>query len=228
MLEIYVDADGCPVKDEAYRVAGRYGLTVWVVANAWLRVPDDPRVRRVTVTEGLDRADRGAGIERDAGPLAERPDRLQAAMQVRARLGVDGDQVGAGARERLEVRLVGLDHQVHVERLGRERPERPHHLRAEAQIGHEVAVHDIEMDPVGAGGVDRAHLLAQPREVGGQHGRGDQRAFGHDGMLSSCPPSIAGSPGGTNTNPAPTVAISSGPGSPRAAIAGRPPAIAST
>ena len=57
MLEIYVDADGCPVKDEAYRVAGRCGLTVWVVANAWLRVPDDPRVRRVTVTEGLDRAD---------------------------------------------------------------------------------------------------------------------------------------------------------------------------
>jgi hypothetical protein len=57
MLEIYVDADGCPVKDEVYRVAGRYGVTVWVVANAWLRVPDDPRVRRVTVTEGLDRAD---------------------------------------------------------------------------------------------------------------------------------------------------------------------------
>jgi uncharacterized protein YaiI (UPF0178 family) len=57
MLEIYVDADGCPVKDEVYRVAGRYGLIVWVVANAWLRVPDDPCVRRVTVAEGLDRAD---------------------------------------------------------------------------------------------------------------------------------------------------------------------------
>ena len=57
MLEIYVDADGCPVKDEVYRVAGRYGLTVWVVANAWLRVPDDASVRRVTVGEGLDRAD---------------------------------------------------------------------------------------------------------------------------------------------------------------------------
>ena len=52
-----MDADGCPVKDEVYRVAGRYGLTVWVVANAWLRVPDDVLVRRVTVTEGLDRDD---------------------------------------------------------------------------------------------------------------------------------------------------------------------------
>ena len=57
MLEIYVDADGCPVKDEVYRVAGRYGLKVWVVANDWLRVPDDPLVTRVTVSEGLDRAD---------------------------------------------------------------------------------------------------------------------------------------------------------------------------
>ena len=57
MLEIYVDADGCPVKDEVYRVAGRYGLRVWVVANDWLRVPDDPLVSRITVSEGLDRAD---------------------------------------------------------------------------------------------------------------------------------------------------------------------------
>jgi hypothetical protein len=57
VLEIYVDADGCPVKDEVYRVAGRYQLQVWVVANAWLRVPDSPLVARVAVSEGLDRAD---------------------------------------------------------------------------------------------------------------------------------------------------------------------------
>jgi uncharacterized protein len=57
VLEIYVDADGCPVKDEVYRVANRYGLKVWVVANGWLRTPDDRLVTRVTVSEGLDRAD---------------------------------------------------------------------------------------------------------------------------------------------------------------------------
>ena len=57
MLEIYVDADGCPVKDEVYRVADRYRLQVWVVANAWLRVPDSPLITRVAVSEGLDRAD---------------------------------------------------------------------------------------------------------------------------------------------------------------------------
>ncbi len=57
MLEIYVDADACPVKDEVYRVAGRYGLKVLVVTNGWLRVPAAPLVELVIVTEGLDRAD---------------------------------------------------------------------------------------------------------------------------------------------------------------------------
>ena len=57
MLEIYVDADACPVKEEVYRVARRYGLPVWVVANDWLRVPDEPLVSRVIVTGGLDHAD---------------------------------------------------------------------------------------------------------------------------------------------------------------------------
>lgn len=66
MPAIYVDADGCPVKEEVYRVAGRYGLKVFVVANGWLRVPDTPLVERVVVAEGLDRAD--DWIAEQAGP----------------------------------------------------------------------------------------------------------------------------------------------------------------
>lgn len=57
MLNLYVDADACPVKDEIYRVADRYGLNVLVVANMWMRVPDDPRISLVTVAEELDAAD---------------------------------------------------------------------------------------------------------------------------------------------------------------------------
>jgi uncharacterized protein len=64
--EIYVDADACPVKDETYRVAARHGIKVWVVSNGWLRVPEGPLVERVTVTEGLDRAD--DWIAERAGP----------------------------------------------------------------------------------------------------------------------------------------------------------------
>lgn len=66
MLECYIDGDACPVKDEVYKVAGRYGLKCWVVTNGWLRVPDSPLVERVIVTEGLDRAD--DWIAERAGP----------------------------------------------------------------------------------------------------------------------------------------------------------------
>ncbi|MDP6344112.1 MAG: DUF188 domain-containing protein, partial [Alphaproteobacteria bacterium] len=55
-LEIYVDGDACPVKDEVLRVAGRHGLTVHLVANAWLRQANEPMVRMVVVGEGLDAA----------------------------------------------------------------------------------------------------------------------------------------------------------------------------
>jgi uncharacterized protein YaiI (UPF0178 family) len=57
VLDLYVDADACPVKDEIYRVAERYQLDVLVVANMWMRVPDHPRIRLITVADGLDVAD---------------------------------------------------------------------------------------------------------------------------------------------------------------------------
>jgi uncharacterized protein YaiI (UPF0178 family) len=50
MLTIYVDADACPVKDEVYKVARRYGMHVAVVANATLRVPIDPLIELVVRT----------------------------------------------------------------------------------------------------------------------------------------------------------------------------------
>jgi uncharacterized protein YaiI (UPF0178 family) len=46
---ILVDADACPVKDEVYKVARRYGVPVVVVANATLRVPTSPLVELVVV-----------------------------------------------------------------------------------------------------------------------------------------------------------------------------------
>ena len=47
--------------------------------------------------------------------------------------------------------------------------------RADRQIGDEMAVHDVDVDPVGAGRVDRADFLAELREIGGQDRRGDER-----------------------------------------------------
>jgi len=54
---LFVDADACPVKDEVVRVALRNGLKVFMVANGWMRLDDDPLVERVLVPEGPDVAD---------------------------------------------------------------------------------------------------------------------------------------------------------------------------
>ena len=57
MTNIYVDADACPVKDEVYRVAQRYGLGVVLVSNAWLRAPNEEWLELVIVGDELDAAD---------------------------------------------------------------------------------------------------------------------------------------------------------------------------
>jgi uncharacterized protein YaiI (UPF0178 family) len=57
LLNIFVDADACPVKQEVYRVACRYSLEVTLVANSWMRVPDEAWLRLEVVEEGFDAAD---------------------------------------------------------------------------------------------------------------------------------------------------------------------------
>ena len=65
-IVIYVDADACPVKDEVYRVAQRYGVLVRVVSNSPIAVPPAPLVERVVVPSGPDVAD--DWIAERAGP----------------------------------------------------------------------------------------------------------------------------------------------------------------
>ncbi len=57
MLHIFIDADACPVKNEVYRVAKRYGLEVTLVANSWMRTPDEAWLRLEVVEDGFDAAD---------------------------------------------------------------------------------------------------------------------------------------------------------------------------
>jgi uncharacterized protein len=57
MLDIYIDADACPVRKEVFAVAERHALTIFVVTQGNIRVPVDPRIRLVLVAEGPDAAD---------------------------------------------------------------------------------------------------------------------------------------------------------------------------
>lgn len=57
MIRIFIDADGCPVKDEIFRVAVRYGLKVYVVSNSRMRIPPDGLFEPIIVKDNVDAAD---------------------------------------------------------------------------------------------------------------------------------------------------------------------------
>jgi uncharacterized protein YaiI (UPF0178 family) len=107
-IEIFIDADACPVKDEVYKVAERYGLKTWVVSNAFMMIPQSPRIARVIVEAGPDVADDwiaehvapGDVVVTNDIPLAERV--LQAGGQAITPSGkpFTHDSIGAAIAQR--------------------------------------------------------------------------------------------------------------------------------
>ncbi len=89
-VRILVDADACPVKDEIYRVAWRYGVQVKVVSNSRLRVPDHPLVERVVVADGFDAADDWIAEAADAKSIVITADILLADRALKAGASVLG------------------------------------------------------------------------------------------------------------------------------------------
>jgi len=57
MVEIYIDADACPVKDEALKVIARHNIKIHFVSNQWLRLPQSQLINIVVAPEGPDEAD---------------------------------------------------------------------------------------------------------------------------------------------------------------------------
>ncbi|SIS53621.1 YaiI/YqxD family protein [Phaeovulum vinaykumarii] len=104
MSTLFIDADACPVKAEAERVATRLRVPMVLVCNGGLRPSANPLVSLVIVDEGLDAADRWIAEHCGPGdmvvtadlPLADRC--LKAGARV---LGHDGEVLSAaniGAR----------------------------------------------------------------------------------------------------------------------------------
>ena len=69
MLHIFVDADACPVKDEIYRVAGRHGLNVHLVANSWMQHPQKKSIQLEVVGSASDEADDWIVEQVEAGDI---------------------------------------------------------------------------------------------------------------------------------------------------------------
>jgi uncharacterized protein YaiI (UPF0178 family) len=81
---ILVDADACPVKQEAIRVALRHGQAIVFIANQGLRLPDHPLVRQFTVSDGFDAADDAIAATAAPGHLVITADILLAERCLKA------------------------------------------------------------------------------------------------------------------------------------------------
>lgn len=77
-MKIFVDGDGCAVKDEVYKVAERYKMPVVVVANKWMKVPANPLIEMQVVDGGFDAADDWIVDQAHAGDIVITADILLA------------------------------------------------------------------------------------------------------------------------------------------------------
>lgn len=108
MIEIFVDADACPVKDEVYRVAARYDIYVVLVANMTMRTPEGLAVGMVVVDSGPDEADNWIAENVRAGDIVITADIPLAARCLEVGCGVlgingrpfDEDMIGAALATR--------------------------------------------------------------------------------------------------------------------------------
>jgi uncharacterized protein len=102
-LRIYLDADACPVKDETYRVAERYGLKVFVVANSPILVPRAPGIERIVVAAGPDAADDWIAERAGAGAIVVTSDVPLASRCVKT-----GAEVLAPTGKRFDENSIGM------------------------------------------------------------------------------------------------------------------------
>jgi hypothetical protein len=93
---------------------------------------------------------------------------------------MDRDDIRAGVCEGCDKGVAGRNHQMTVEHLGRRGPDCLDDGRAERDVGNEVAIHHIKMDPIGAGRIHVADFRAKPGEVGREDRRGDDERPGHE------------------------------------------------
>ncbi len=119
------------------------------------------------------------GLSETPAFLPSRADVLQRAVKMRSGFSVHGDEIGARLGESPDIGVDRFDHQMRVERAGGVWAQRLHDSRAEGDVGHEMAVHHVEMKPIGAGGDDIAHFLAEPGEIRGENRWGDDNVGVH-------------------------------------------------
>ena len=90
MLDLYVDADACPVKGEILRVAERHKLTIHMVSNQWMRIGNYSKINRIVVPNEPDAADDWIADHIGTGDIAITADILLAGRCLKAGANVMG------------------------------------------------------------------------------------------------------------------------------------------
>src|SRR5208337_3051766 len=106
------------------------------------------------------------------------------AVEMFRRLDVDGDVVAARLGEGFQIGVARFDHQVTIEHLVGMWPKRCDERRPEGDVVHEMPVHHVEVNPIGAGRGDVAHLLAEFGKVGRQDRRRNSDRPGYSASAS--------------------------------------------
>ena len=121
MLQIFIDADGCSVKDETYKVAARYKMKVFVVANQYLKVPLDPLIEMQVVTGDFDAADDWIVQKIEVGDILITSDLLLADRAIKKKARVLGPKGNELSEENIGNVLGGRELAAHLRDLGQKK-----------------------------------------------------------------------------------------------------------
>lgn len=117
-MKIFIDADACPVKNETYKVANRYQLLVYVVANQYLNVPMSENIRMEMVTGAFDAADDWIVEKADLGDIVITSDLLLAGRCVEKGVQVIGPKGNQLDENNIGSALGGRELAEHLRDLG--------------------------------------------------------------------------------------------------------------
>ncbi|GAA0779381.1 YaiI/YqxD family protein [Roseibium denhamense] len=125
MTTLFIDADACPVKDEAIRVGERHKTPIKIVSNSWMRLPDSDLIERVVVPEGPDVADDWIAERASAGDVVVTADVPLAARCVKEGALVISPNGKPFREDAMGMRLAIRDLNTHLREIGEIRESGP-------------------------------------------------------------------------------------------------------
>ena len=129
---------------------------------------------------GLDRLGGRAGVENESVFATEPTDEREQGAVIEFRFDMETHELRAGFDEGFGVALRLGKHEMDIEeKPGDLRAQLGDHLRPEREIGDEMAIHDVEMEPGGVGGGDKGGTFGETGMLAGEDGGGKESGKRH-------------------------------------------------